>query len=135
MAGGYAVAYYGYPRATAGLDVWIGTDPGNAEKIVEALREIGFGVEALTTQIFLEENQVIRLGVPPLRLEILVTIPGVTFPDCYSRRVRDVLDGVEVSLISLPDLKANKAASGRPKGLDELQHLGDVKSGGGQARP
>ena len=123
LVGGYAVGYYGYPRATADMDVWIDRTPENAGRVVEALRAFGFSPEAVSADLFLAENQVVRLGVPPLRLEILTSISGVTFTECYPQRTRAVLDGVEVALISLPHLRVNKAASGRPKDLDDLQHL------------
>jgi hypothetical protein len=123
IVGGYAVGYYGYPRATADLDIWVALSPENAAKTVAVLREFGFGVEELSAELFLKEDQVIRLGVPPLRIEILTTISGVTFAECYAARNRDFLGGVEVNLISLAHPKLNKAASGRPKDLDDLQHL------------
>jgi hypothetical protein len=127
LVGGYAVSYYGYPRATADMDVWIALSPENAGRVVEALHEFGFSPGSVSTDLFLAENQVIRLGVPPLRLEILTTISGVTFAECYPERTAAIFEGIEVSLISLHHLKRNKAASGRPKDLDDLQHL---ESGG-----
>jgi hypothetical protein len=123
LIGGYAVGYYGYPRATADMDVWVAIHPQNAEKIVAALREFGFGVPELSLELFLRENQVIRMGVPPLRIEILTTISGVGFEECYAERAREMFDEVEVNFISLRHLKANKRASGRFKDLNDLEHL------------
>jgi predicted nucleotidyltransferase len=124
LIGGYAVGYYGYPRATADLDIWISMSPRNAAKMVDVLKEFGFDVAPLKPDLFLNERTVVRMGTPPLRLEILTTISGVAFDACFPRRKRIVLDGVKVNLIGLSDLKANKTASGRPKDLDDLQHLG-----------
>jgi len=123
LIGGYAVGYYGYPRATADIDIWIAIKPENAEKVVKVLQEFGFGVEELTPDLFLEEEQIIRMGVPPMRIEILTTISGVSFEECYAARQIDVLDGVEVNLISLEHLKVNKKASGRYKDLNDLENL------------
>jgi predicted nucleotidyltransferase len=123
LIGGYAVGYYGYPRATADMDIWIAIEPENAEKVVEVLQEFGFGVEELTPDLFLEEEQIIRMGLPPVRIEILTTISGVSFEECYAARQIDVLDGVEVNLISLEHLKVNKKASGRYKDLNDLENL------------
>ena len=123
LIGGYAVGYYGYPRATADMDIWIAIEPENAEKVVEVLQEFGFGVEELTPDLFLEEEQIIRMGMPPVRIEILTTISGVNFEECYAARQVDVLDGVEVNLISLDHLKVNKKASGRYKDLNDLENL------------
>ncbi len=120
LIGGYAVGYYGYPRPTGDMDVWIATTADNARRVVDALREFGFDrpVENL-----LRENEVIRMGVPPFRVQILTTISGVDFSACYARRLQVLLDDVQVSLISLSDLKVNKRASGRSKDVADLENL------------
>jgi predicted nucleotidyltransferase len=123
LIGGYAVGYYGYPRATADLDIWIAISPKNAAKLVRVLRDFGFGVEELKPELFLAEEKMVRLGEPPLRIEILTAISGVTFDKCFRRRNRVKIDGLKVNLISLAHLKQNKKASGRPKDLDDLEHL------------
>jgi predicted nucleotidyltransferase len=123
LIGGYAVGYHGYPRATADMDIWIAINPANSERIVAALKEFGFDLPELTPQLFLKEWQIIRLGVPPVRIEIATTISGVNFSECYAERVTDVLDGVKVNLISLNHLKANKKASGRHQDLADLENL------------
>ena len=87
LIGGYAVSYYGYPRATGDMDIWIAIEPTNAVKICEVLREFGFNLPELSPDLFLQENKIIRMGVPPLRLEILTTISGVKFSDCYAEKL------------------------------------------------
>jgi len=124
LIGGYAVSYHGYLRATADMDLWIAIEPQNAEKLVTVLREFGFGVPELTPDLFLNKDKVIRMGLPPLRIEILTTISGVDFDECYSERIVGIIDGVEVNIISLKHLKINKKASGRYKDFDDLEHLG-----------
>lgn len=126
VIGGYAVGYHGYPRATNDLDVWIAIAPDNAARVVEALEDFGFGSAELTTDLFLKEDSIIRMGLPPMRIEILTTISGVSFETCYQDRVEGVFGGTEVTLISLDDLKRNKRASGRYKDLDDLEHLPDT---------
>ena len=123
LIGGYAVGYHGYPRATADMDIWIAMQPDNAIKIVSVLREFGFDVPELTTELFLKEKQIVRLGVPPVKLELATSISGVEFDECYRERVTDVLDGIEVNLISLKHLRINKKASGRYKDLNDLENL------------
>jgi hypothetical protein len=120
LIGGYAVGYYGYPRPTGDMDVWIAISPQNAERVVSALTEFGF---TASTEKFLEEKSVVRMGVPPFRLEILTTIDGVNFSECYAARNTVVIDDVEVSLINLHDLRVNKKASGRLKDLSDLENL------------
>jgi len=123
LVGGYAVGYYGYPRATADIDLWVGAHPENAEKIVAVLKEFGFDPPELSSDLFLREGQIVRMGVPPVRIEIMTSASGVDFKQCYRKRKVDVLDGVEVSLISLKHLKANKQACARHKDLDDLDNL------------
>jgi predicted nucleotidyltransferase len=121
LVGGYAVGYYGYPRATADMDVWMATDVENVGKVLAVLAEFGFA--EIDPELFAKEKQVLRMGVPPLRIELLTGVSGVEFEDCYSQRTLVKLGEVEVSLISLEDLKTNKAASGRYKDLNDLEHL------------
>jgi predicted nucleotidyltransferase len=123
VIGGWAVSHYGYVRSTADMDVWIAVDPETAAKMAAALREFGFDQPDLTESLFLTKDKLLRLGVPPFRLEIHTGISGVEFDEAYRRRVIASKDGVEVSLISLDDLKANKRASGRGKDLVDLEHL------------
>lgn len=123
LVGGYAVGFHGYPRATIDMDVWVRRDPENAARIVRALQEFGFGVPNLTPELFLQEDQIVRMGVPPVQLEIFTHIPGVEFEACFAKRIVAELDGLPVSLISGEDLKTNKKASGRHKDLDDLEHL------------
>ena len=123
LVGGYAVGYHGYPRATGDMDLWVAVRQNNAEKLVVALREFGLNAPQLSADIFLQENQIIRMGVPPMRIELLTTISGVDFDSCYSERIVDVIDSVEVHIINLKHLKQNKQASGRYKDLDDLQYL------------
>jgi hypothetical protein len=122
LIGGYAVAYHGYPRATADMDIWIALHPQNAEKVV-ALKAFGFDLPELSAALFLKEGQIIRMGVPPLRIEIATSISGVCFEECYAARVIDILDEVEVNLISLTHLIANKKAASRYKDLNDLENL------------
>lgn len=123
LIGGYAVGYHGYPRATADMDIWVAMHPQNAARVVAALREFGFDVPELSEELFLRESQIVRMGLPPVRLEICTTISGVNFDECFKGRVVDTIDGVEVNLISLEHLKLNKKASGRHKDLNDLENL------------
>lgn len=123
LVDGYAVAYHGYPRATADMDVWIAIHPRNAQRLVTALKTFGFNIAELSSELFLKEGQIIRMGVPPVRIEIMTSASGVHFKECYAARVVDEFDGVEVDLIDLDHLKRNKRAAGRHKDLDDLENL------------
>jgi hypothetical protein len=90
---------------------------------VAALLEFGFAAETVSPAMFLEDHQVVRIGVQPSRIEILTTISGPSFTDCYPKRVRANLDGIEVPIIDLASLRANKKAIGRLKDLADLENL------------
>ncbi len=123
LIGGYAVIYHGYPRNTGDLDIWIAVSPENAEATRQALAEFGFDDPALTVELLMRHWQIIRMGYPPFRVEITTGISGVEFDDCWGRRVEAQIGGLRVSIISLADLKVNKAASGRHKDLTDLDYL------------
>jgi predicted nucleotidyltransferase len=123
LIGGYAVGYYGYPRTTADLDVWIAISPGNAHKMVDVIRQFGMSSPDLTADLFQHPGNIIRMGVAPVRIEVLNEIDGVSFPTCFKNRRSAVIDGLPVNLISLRHLRINKKAAGRHKDLDDLEHL------------
>ena len=123
LIGGYAVGYHGYPRATNDMDIWIAMEPKTADQMVSALKEFGFDTPQLSKDLFLKESNVVRMGIPPMRIEILTTISGVVFEECFKQRVVDEIDGIEVNIISLKQLKINKKASGRYKDLDDYENL------------
>ncbi len=123
LIGGYAVGYHGYPRATNDMDIWIATDPQTAMQMALALKEFGFETPQLSKELFLKENSIVRMGIAPMRIEILTTISGVKFEECFQKKIVDEIDGIEVNIISLKQLKINKKASGRHKDLDDFENL------------
>jgi len=110
------------------MDIWLAVDPANAQRIVRVLRQFGFRSDEVTESLFQQPDKIIRMGVPPVRIELLTGISGVAFDCCYERRQSDELDGVVVNFISLADLKVNKQAAGRTKDLNDLEHLDDQGS-------
>lgn len=123
LIGGYAVNLHGYPRFTQDIDIWVAMKPENARRIVDALREFGFGVPALSEQMFQAPRQIIRMGITPVCIELTTTISGVEFDECSERALTKEIDGIPVPLISLADLRKNKQASGRGKDIVDLEHL------------
>jgi hypothetical protein len=123
LIGGYAVVYHGVSRATGDLDVWIAMDADNAARVVSAIREFGFNTPDLSPDLFLTEGTMVRMGNAPLRIEVLTAISGVEFAECYAHRVMTQDDGIDVPVINLAHLKANKRASGRHKDLMDLEHF------------
>jgi len=123
LVGGYAVGIHGYPRATGDMDIWIAVDASNAQKATTVLREFGMPEERVADKLFLEKDKVIRMGVPPVQIEIITGASGVDFSECYSRREVVEISGIPVNLMGLEDLKVNKKAAGRHKDLEDLEHL------------
>jgi len=124
VIGGYAVALHGYPRYTKDLDVWIEMSAENAVRMVQALEQFGFESLGLQAADFLVPDQIIQLGYPPNRIDLITTPPGVDFETCYASRVEQVIDGVTVNFIDLDNLKKSKRASGRLQDLADLENLG-----------
>jgi hypothetical protein len=123
LVGGYAVGYHGYPRATADMDIWIEMSEYNSKRVASAFRDFGMPDEMISEDIFLEKNKVIRMGVPPVRLEVITSASGVDFNECYSNREVFEVDGIPINFITLQDLKKNKRAAGRHKDLEDIEHL------------
>jgi hypothetical protein len=123
VVGGYAVAFHGHPRYTKDMDVWIESSSENAAKVVAALDKFGFGSLGLHATDFLMPNQIIQLGYPPNRIDLLTTLSGVDFMSCYVARVVVDVEGVSVTFIDLDNLRKNKKASGRLQDLADLENL------------
>jgi hypothetical protein len=117
VIGGYAVVQYAEPRYTKDLDVWISTDETNAEAVYKSLREFGAPLEEYTAKDFSEDGFFFQMGIPPVRVDILMGIPGADFENCWQRRNEVDFDGMPVCFISKKDLIAAKKASGRPQDL------------------
>jgi predicted nucleotidyltransferase len=123
VIGGYAVVQYAEPRFTKDLDVLIGTDAVNAQAVYSALQEFGAPLTDLTPKDFSEEGFFFQMGVPPVRVDVLMGIPGIQFDDCWSRRLEVDFDGLKVPFISKQDLIASKLAAGRPQDLLDIDLL------------
>lgn len=129
LVGGFAVAFHGYIRTTNDIDVWVAIESDNANRLVAALEEFGFGTPELEPKLFLDIDRIVRMGIEPMRIEVTTTIDGVDFNDCYNRRIETALDGVPVKVIDLNDLTANKRASGRGKDLIDVDELTKLNEG------
>ena len=123
VVGGYAVAFHGHPRYTKDIDVWIGTDKTNAEKLIDALRAFGFGSLGLEAEDFLDPDEIIQLGYPPNRIDLLTALKGVDFDTCYASRIVVEIQDTSVNFIDLENLNKNKRATGRLQDLADLEQL------------
>ncbi len=123
IIGGYAVGVHGHPRYTGDLDVWLNPTLENANKILSAVNKFGFSSYKLSVEDFMKEGNVVQLGYPPIRIDLLNQIDGVTFDECYVNKKEIEIDDLKVNFIGYWDLLKNKKASGRHRDLDDLERL------------
>ncbi len=123
IIGGYAVAFHGYPRYTKDIDIWIEMSQDNAERMLAALAQFGFGSLELKVEDFNTPDRVIQLGYPPNRIDIITTPDGIVFATCYTEKMAIEIDDLVVNFIDLENLKRNKKASGRLQDLADLENL------------
>ena len=123
IVGGYAVGIHGHPRYTGDLDIWLNPTPENSLKIIQCINKFGFGSFNLKAQDFTKPGNIIQLGYPPLRIDLLTEIDGVTFDECYANKKEVVIDNLVVNFIRYWDLLKNKKQTGRHKDLDDIENL------------
>lgn len=121
LIGGYAVNYYGYVRYTGDMDIFVSNTSENAVRVALALNEFGFS--EVTPEMITTPSSMLRMGVPPVKLEVTNFIDGVGFAECWGSRSRVNIDDLVVNIISLEKLRINKRASGRTKDLADLENL------------
>jgi len=127
IVGGYALAFHGKPRHTGDLDIWIDISDTNAEKMCAALAEFGMASLGMTKEDFLKKGIITQIGYPPLRVDILNEIDGVSFNNAYSNKMVIDVDGLMINYIGLDDLIKNKTASGRNQDLTDVNTLKKLK--------
>ncbi len=125
VVGGYALAFHGAPRFTADLDLLVKTEALNAHRILKALDEFGFGSVGLTAEDFQHPEKVVQLGVPPVRVDILTSLTGVSWDEAYSGRTEGKYGDVPVYFIGREQFLVNKRALGRKRDLADLEALGE----------
>ena len=125
IVGGYALAFHGVPRFTGDIDVFVKADHENAKRIMKALAAFGFSSLDLTIDDFQDQNKVIQLGLPPVRIDIISSISGVTWEDADATKEPGLFGDVSVSYIGRKQFIINKRATGRKKDLADLEALGE----------
>jgi len=129
VVGGYAVIKYAEPRYTKDIDLWVKADKDNAAAVYKALRTFGAPLTGLTEDDFSHEGYFYQMGVAPVRVDLLMSIPGLEFEQAWDRRVMVDFDGIMVPFISKQDLIKSKKASGRPQDLIDAQLLIETDEG------
>jgi hypothetical protein len=131
IVGAHAVAAHGSPRATGDLDLWIRATRENAERVLEALRRFGAPLYDLTVEDLSSPDVVFQIGVPPVRIDILTSVSGLTFDTAWKRKTEIKIEHLRAFCIGKEDLIANKLAVGRPKDLADVAALREREGPGG----
>ena len=123
VVGAYAVAAHSRPRATGDIDLWIEASPENARRVFRALAAFGAPMEDLDERTFFEPDIVFQIGVPPIRIDVLTGIDGVSFAQAWPNRVASKVGKAPTNVLGRADLLRNKKASGRAKDLADIERL------------
>lgn len=123
IIGGYAVAFHGAPRYTGDIDIYVKRDKENGKRIIEALENFGFTDAGLKPGDFSEENKIFQLGFPPLRIDILTDIDGLSWEKALSGAVEYTIDDFTCNFIGERELIVNKRQTGRHKDLADIDAL------------
>lgn len=126
VVGAYALAFHGAPRYTGDIDLLIRSDPENARAVLAALADFGFASLGLAENDFLEPDRVVQLGVPPVRIDLLTSLTGVTWAEARAHRVAGHYGDVPVHFIGKTEYVRNKRATGRKKDAADLEALGEA---------
>lgn len=125
IVGAYALAFHGAPRYTGDLDLLVKPDLGNAQKILKVLQDFGFGSLGLSTDDFTKKEHVVQLGLPPVRVDLITSITGLSWEEAASHREAGKFGDVSTYFIGKTDYILNKKACGRHKDLADIEALGE----------
>jgi hypothetical protein len=123
LVGAYAMAVHGYPRSTMDIDLWVMADPENASLILQSLKDFGAPTGDLSLEDLLEEGLIFQIGVAPCRIDILTSVDGLKFEKAFSQSELTEIEGIQINVLSIPDLIKNKRATGRTKDLVDAELL------------
>jgi predicted nucleotidyltransferase len=125
IVGGYALAFHGAPRFTGDIDILVRPGPENAKRVLSALAAFGFRFSNLTVEDFQNPNKVVQLGVPPVRIDLITSISGVSWEEAEAHKSPGTFGDVPVNYIGREQYIANKRAAGRKKDLADIEALGE----------
>ena len=125
IVGAHALAYHGAPRYTGDIDILVRPDSENANRILRALDEFGFGSLGLQVEDFTAPDKIVQLGVAPVRIDIVTSITGVSWNDAAAGRVAGTYGGLGVYFLGKKEFIVNKRALGRRKDIADLEAIGE----------
>jgi hypothetical protein len=123
IIGSFALSYYAEPRYTKDIDIFIDSTTSNADCLMKAVREFGFTDVELGSGDFLESDQVIQLGIAPLRIDLLTSLKGLSFADAWDRKTAGQYGDIPAFYISKQDLIDHKKLVGRKQDLADIEKL------------
>ncbi|MDX2041215.1 MAG: nucleotidyltransferase [Acidobacteriota bacterium] len=123
IVGAYALAAHGHVRATGDIDIWVRNSADNAPKIMRALKIFGAPTANISETDFLLPDLILQIGVAPCRIDIITGIDGVAFDDAWQNKMVVTIDGININILSKPDLLKNKTAAGREKDQGDIAWL------------
>ena len=125
LVGGYSVIYHGFPRTTGDLDIFVEVSNDNYTKLQKAFSEFGLSMFDMTKDNFIanKDLNVFTFGRPPVCIEILKEISGLTFEEVYCNSIETEIEGIPLKIIHLRDLIKNKKTSGRAKDINDIENL------------
>ena len=123
VVGAHALAVHRRPRYTSNLDIWVRPEPDNFARLIKALDAFGFAALGVSAEDFMAPEAMVQLGYPPARIDLLTSIDGVTFDNCFAHRLDVMIGGTLLPVISIDDLIRNKLATGRAKDLVDVDSL------------
>ena len=129
IVGAYALAFHGAPRFTGDLDLLVAPDPENAERVLRALDAFGFGGLQLGAKDFSEDDRIVQLGVPPVRIDLMTSITGVAWDRVWDGKARGFYDDIPVFFLGRAEFIANKKATARPQDLADVFALESEPTG------
>ncbi len=127
IVGGYALAFHGYPRFTQDIDFWIWTNQENAKKVIEVLKDFGFTSLKIKEEDFLNGENIIQLGYPPNRIDLITHLDGVNFDEAYEEKEVFREGELMINFMSIDELIKNKKATGRLQDLADVEILEKIK--------
>jgi len=127
VVGAHALAHHGAPRFTGDLDILVNPDATNAQRVLAALVEFGFGDAGLSPDDFTKPDVVVQLGIAPVRVDVLTSLTAVTWDDAISGCCVGSYGGVAVHYLGREQLICNKQALGRAKDLADIEALNPPK--------
>ena len=123
IVGGYAVGIHGYPRYTGDLDIWINDINENAKLVLKCVEDFGFESYNLSVSDFTKPGNIIQLGYPPVRIDIINQVDGVNFAECFKNKKEVIADDLILYFIGYDDLLINKKTTSRPRDIDDIENL------------